>query len=248
MKVGQLKYLLRVLKDGQLSKRFNDAYSKELSTQDEETHVHLKRVGDAAALYKAAEGITREQRDSSGIDELEIWLPVSSGTQLLQPVPRAVPSSISSPRRSLGVTTTMDSRLTRQTTDLDGDQIQRFRFQSLQDTGLVGNLSFEQFLEHQDVFAVAVSTQPPPHHLDLENMEQDKLLLQGNLEELPRAILNGNIDRETIVDAITRLAITFQREGMVQVHADGLGDNSIVVDEGVDDLFVPLRYGYIFTA
>lgn len=240
MRIGQLKYLLRVVKDPQLSNHLSSSYSDELASGDDNRPIQLKRIGDAAALLKAAETIPSHMRETSGIVDIDMWMPSSPETQLPQPIPRQMPFSTSSSRRPVGITTTMDPRLTRQTTDLDGSQIERFRYQSLMDSGLAGDLTFEQFQEAQDVLVMAVSNQPLAQAIVLDNMDHDTELLRTGRSWLSETILAGRIDLQAITQTITRLAVIFSCSDSIQIHGEKLQPGSVVMAAGVKTLFVPI--------
>ena len=127
MRVGELKNILHHLGDEQITRRITNSYRDEFAAGDDNP-IELRGTGDVASIFKAAEGMPDELRKSLKLHTLENWTSRSTET----------PWSL----RHYAL-----SCINQQTTDLDGPQILKYRYQSLIDTGLAGDLTFKQFLE-----------------------------------------------------------------------------------------------------
>jgi hypothetical protein len=231
MRVDQLKFVLNALEDKALSQHIKSSYKDEIAAGDT-SPIELKGVGDVAAIFKAAEGMSGLSRQSLKLDTLDIWTPHYYEAQYPQPVPRQTPTSASpAPTYPHPI---------RQTTDLDGPQIEAFRYQSLKDTGLLGDLTLNQFRVMQDSPGFQVAIPPSTQQIHLAFTPDDENVIRSCSSGLPEKIIANHIDLAVITQTIAQLATIFSRSHTTQIHEGGLAPGSIAIGGGIKTVFVPI--------
>jgi hypothetical protein len=221
MRYVQLIHLLELSKKTAAGKLLATLYQDEIKTANKLDTVEFKNTSEIVALFEAAQYLSPVQRQRTGIDDVEVWSPEPRATQL---PPGVTTSSPSAP-------------------GVQNDEILRFRFQSLKDSGLCGSLTYEQFLRAQGCLE-APSAPPKADHNGHKFTDTQLQLVRDNTNELAGRILANNIDGTTITHALTEMITISQRQN-ISIHPTESQTGPIRFDEGTEILLIPILYDLI---
>lgn len=194
IQLGHLKYLVGRLDDRNNSygKSLRLRYAKELSRDDNQSMIPLKETMDSKRISKEGHKVCRtaEQKSAAGLDNWQIWIPTPPDTQIPLPLPVTGPDG--------DVRIAVPQALTRLYNDSENLSLS-FRYRHVMQTGLMGDLTMEQF--EAATSQLSAFEYVPEQHVNLELQDavirdlrayinQNSAILSEDEKEKHAAIVN----------------------------------------------------------